>query len=151
MASEATTYFYTLLALGVIGLMITASFEAHAMDLRTASGKRELKGLLEAIASEGAELIALAEATDASSRVCLRLPGTLGNIRWWARLASDSTGAWVEGGLGDPWEGRPELRVELPWNVSVSGTYEGGVGTLSLSCSRQGSDIMLILGKWEAG
>lgn len=150
MASEATTYFYTLLSLGAIGLMLTATFQAHAGGLKAVSERQELERLLETIASEGTELVALAEATGASARVCLHLPRTVGNRLWWARLVTDSTGTWVEGAFGTPWEGRPEWRVELPMNVSASGTYEGGVGTLSLSCSTQGSQTVLTLSSWEA-
>ena len=151
MVSEATTYFYTLLALGAVGLILTAAFQAHAGSLQAVSERQELKRLLETIASEGTELIALTEATNASAKVCLRLPGTIGNRLWWARLVSDSTDAWVEGAFATSWEGLPEWRVDLPYNVSASGTYEGGVGTLSLTCAAQGSEIVLTLSSWEAG
>ncbi|RLI10475.1 hypothetical protein DRO42_01105 [Candidatus Bathyarchaeota archaeon] len=151
MASEATTYFYTLLALGFVGLMLTATFKTHAGSLQTASEQLELKRVLETIASEGTELITLAESTGASARVCLKLPRTIGDRLWWARLVSDSTGTWVEGAFGESWEGRPEWRVDLPPNVSASGTYEGGDGTLALTCSIQGSSIVLTLSSWEAG
>lgn len=151
MATEATTYLYTLLALGAIGLMLTATFQAHAGRLQTVSEGLELKRMLEAIASEGTELITLTEATGASARVCLRLPRTVGSKLWWARLVSDATGAWLEGAFGEPWEGRPQWRVDLPPNITASGTYEGGVGTLALTCSMQGSNIVLTLGSWEAG
>lgn len=151
MASEATTYFYTLMALGAIGLMLTATFQTHAGSLQAVSERQGLKRILETISSEGTELIALTEATGASAKICLRLPRTVGNRLWWARLVSDSTGTWVEGAFGTSWEGRPEWRVELPYNVSASGTYEGGVGTLSLTCAAQGSEIVLTLSSWEAG
>lgn len=151
MASEATTYFYTLLALGAVGLMLTATFQVHAGSLQAISERQELKRLLETIASEGTELIALTEATGASAKVCLHLPQTVGNRLWWARLVSDSTGTWVEGAFGKSWEGRTEWRVELLQNVSASGTYEGGVGTLSLTCEMQDSGIVLTMSSWEAG
>jgi len=150
MASEATTYFYTLLAMGAIGLMLTTTFQAHTSSLNIVSERHELKRLLETIASEGTELIALTEATNASTRVCLHLPHSIGNRLWWVRLVSDSTGTWIEGAFGTPWEGRPECRVDLPVDVSASGTYEGGVGTLALTCSRQGGGVSLTLGSWEA-
>jgi len=151
MASEATTYFYTLIALGTVGLMVTATFQTQAVGLRTISERGELERLLEVIAAEGTELIALTEAGGASAKVSLHLPRTVGDKRWWARLVSDSSGAWVEGAFGTAWEGRPELNVDLPWNISASGTYEGGVGTLSLACEAQGSEIVLTLSSWEAG
>ncbi len=149
MASEATTYFYTLLAMGAIGLMLTTTFQAHTSSLHIVSERQELKRLLETIASEGTELITLTEATNASTRVCLHLPRYIGNRLWWARLVSDSTGTWIEGAFGTPWEGHPDCRVDLPMNISASGTYEGGVGTPALTCSKLGDGISLTLGSWE--
>ena len=151
MTSVTTSYFYTLIALGSIGLLVTATFQAQTVSLRNFSEIMELERLLQTIAAEGTELIALTEAKGASTRVLLHLPQKVGESKWWARLVSDNSSAWVEGAFGTIWDGRPELRVDLPWNVSASGSYEGGVGTLSLACEVQGSDIILTLNSWEAG
>ena len=151
MASEATTYFYTLVALGAVGLMLTATFQTHTDSLHALAERQELRRVLETIASEGTELIALSEATNASSRVCLRVPNILGKRRWWVRLVSDSNETWVEGAFGPSWEGHPDLVVELPHIATASGMYQGGYGPLALACSINGSDIVMTLGSWEDG
>ncbi len=151
MPSEATSYFYTLVAVGVVALMLTNAFEIQASGLRNESEKLELGRLLENVASKGTELIALTEATGASARVCIKFPTMIGTKQYWIRLMSDNSDAWVEGGFGEPWTGDPKYRVELPRNVSASGTYRGGYGTFSLTCEPQYLGIVLALGRWEDG
>ncbi|UCH57339.1 MAG: hypothetical protein JSV18_08430 [Candidatus Bathyarchaeota archaeon] len=151
MPAQATNYFYTILAMGVVALMITNAFGLHASSLKAMSERRELKEILVSVAAEVTELAALTEATNASAKVCLHMPLLIGDKSYWIRLASDADDAWVEGAFGDPWTGQPDHRVELPWNVSVSGTYKGGYGTLALNCTIQGSGLALTLGRWEGG
>ncbi len=151
MPSQATNYFYTLVAMGAVALMLTNAFEIHAEGLERTSERQEMRGILSTVASEATELVALTEATGATTKICLRLPQLIGDKRYWIRLGSDASEAWVEGAFGDPWTGDPESRIALPWNVSASGTYKGGYGTLSLNCTVQGSVTVLTLGRWEAG
>lgn len=151
MPSQATNYFYTLVAMGAIALMLTNAFEIHANSLEGASERQELRGILSTVASEATELVALTEATGASTRICLRLPQLIGDKSYWIRLGTDASEAWVEGAFGDPWSGEPEVRFGLPPDVSASGTYKGGYGTLALNCTLQGSATVLTLGRWEAG
>ena len=135
MPSQATNYFYTMVAMGVIALMITNAFNLHSASLQSVSERQELKELLETVASEATELAALVEATNATTKISIHTPQMIGNKHYWIRLVSDSSEAWVEGAFGDPWTGSPEFRVDLPWDVSASGTYKGGYGTLSLNCT----------------
>jgi len=151
MPSQATSYFYTLVAMGAVALMLTNAFEIQASSLKSESERRELVRLLETVASEGTELVALTQATGATTRVCIRFPTMIGTKHYWVRLKSEGSGAWVEGGFGEPWVGEPRFRVELPGGISVSGTYRGGFGTLSLTCELQGSGTVLTLGRWEVG
>jgi len=151
MPSQATSYFYTLVAMGAIALMLTNAFEIQASSLKSESERRELGRLLETVASEGTELVALTQTTGATTRVCIRFPTMIGTKHYWVRLKSESSGAWVEGGFGEPWVGEPKFRVELPGGISASGTYRGGYGTLSLTCELQGSRTVLTLGRWEVG
>jgi hypothetical protein len=131
--------------------MLTNAFEIQASSLKSESERRELGRLLETVASEGTELVALTQATGATTRVCIRFPTMIGTKHYWVRLKSEGSGAWMEGGFGEPWVGEPRFRVELPGGISASGTYRGGYGTLSLTCELQGSGIVLTLGRWEVG
>ena len=151
MPSQATNYFYTLVAMGVISLMLTNAFEGQVGALEGVAEKKELRRLMEAVAAEGTELASITEATGATVKVNIETPTSLGNRQYWVRLESDGSRAWVEGGFGEPWTGTLLSETYLPWNVSASGTYRGGYGTLSLNCTDQGSGPVLVMGRWEDG
>ena len=151
MPSQATNYFYTMVAMGAIALMIANAFYLHSTSLQAVSERQGLKELLETVAAEATELVALAEATNATTKIGMHTPQMIGNKQYWIRLVSDSSEAWVEGAFGDPWTGSPDFRVDLPWDVSASGTYKGGYGTLSLNCTIEDADPVLVLGRWEGG
>lgn len=151
MPSQATNYFYTLVAMGVVSLMLTNAFEGQVGALEVTAEKKELRRLMEAVAAEGTELISITEATGATVKVSIETPTTMGNRQYWVRLTSDGSKAWAEGGFGDPWTGTLLREVFLPWNVSASGTYKGGYGTLSLNCTDLGSGPVLVMGRWEDG
>ncbi len=151
MPSQATNYFYTLVAMGVISLMLTNAFEGQVGALEVTAEKKELRRLMEAVAAEGTELMSITEATGATVKVSIETPTTMGNRQYWVRLMSDGSKAWVEGGFGDPWTGTLLREAYLPWNVSASGTYRGGYGTLSLNCTDLGSGPVLVMGRWEDG
>jgi hypothetical protein len=151
MPSQATSYFYTIVAMGVVALMITNAFKLQVAGLKAVSERHELRELLEAVASEATELIAFTEATNATAKVSLRTPTLIGDKEYWIRLYSDASEAWVEGAFGEPWSGNPDYRVELPWGISADGTYRGGFGTLMMNCTIQGGDPTVTLGRWESG
>jgi hypothetical protein len=151
MPSQATNYFYTLVAMGVISLMLTNAFEGQVGVLESTAEKKELRRLMEVVAAEGTELTSITEATGATVKVCIDAPTTIGSRQYWVRLRSDGSRAWVEGGFGEPWTGTLISEAYLPWNVSASGTYRGGYGTLSLNSTDQGSGPVLVMGRWEDG
>ena len=149
MPSQATNYFYTLAAMGVIALIITNVFELQVNQIETSAERRELMEILKVVASEGTELITLTESIGASTRITLHLPQRVGDKHYWLRLRTSMEGSWIEGGFGEPSTGTPELRVYLPWNMTSMGTYNGGYGKLSLKCTNDAGDHQLILNRWE--
>ncbi len=151
MPSHATSYFYTIVAMGVVALMITNAFKIQVTGLKAVSDRHELRELLEAVATEATELIAFTEATNATAKMSLHTPTLIGDKEYWIRLYSDATEAWVEGAFGEPWAGIPDYRVELPRGVNASGTYRGGFGTLMMNSTNQGGDQTVILARWESG
>ncbi len=151
MPSQATSYFYTIMAMGVVALVVTNAFKTQVTGLKAVSDRHELREILEAVATEATELVALTEATNATTKVSLQTPTLIGDKEYWIRLYSDSTEAWVEGAFGTPWAGNPDYRVELPWGVTASGTYRGGFGTLMMNSTLQGGVQTVTLGRWESG
>ncbi len=151
MPSQATSYFYTIVAMGVVALMVTNAFKIQVSGLKAVSDRRELRELLDAVATVATELIAFTEATNATAKVSLQVPTLIGDKEYWIRLYSDTSEAWVEGAFGKPWAGNPDFRVELPGGVDASGTYRGGFGTLMMYSTIQGGDQTVTLTRWESG
>ena len=151
MPSQATSYFYTIVAMGVVALMITNAFKIQVAGLEAVSDRQALRELLEAVATEATELMAFTEATNATAKVSLLTPTLIGDKEYWIRLHSDTSEAWVEGAFGKPWAGNPDHRVELPWGVDASGTYRGGFGTLMMNCTNLGGVQTVTLARWESG
>ncbi|MEE8354946.1 MAG: hypothetical protein V3S09_03890 [Candidatus Bathyarchaeia archaeon] len=151
MPSQATSYFYTIVAMGVVALVATNAFKIQVAGLKAVSDRQELRELLEAVATEATELIAFTEATNATAKVSLQTPTLIGDKVYWVRLYSDATEAWVEGAFGKLWAGSPDYRVELPGGVEASGAYIGGFGTLMLESAIQGGGPTVTLARWEGG
>ena len=151
MPSQATSYFYTIVAMGVVALMVTNAFKVQVAGLKAVSERHELREMLEAVASEATELIAFTEATNATAKMSLPTPTLIGDKEYWIRLHSDASEAWVEGAFGGPWAGHPDYRVELPRGIVASGTYRGGFGTLMMNCTIRGGEPAVALGRWEVG
>lgn len=147
MPSQATNYFHTILAMGAVALLTTYSVQTHANNLRMTAENGRLEKFIETVASEATELMALVKSTNSSFVVRLHTPTLIGTKRYWIRLASEESKVWIEGALGNPRIGMPDLRVFLPLNASTSGTYQGENGTLLLNCSIQGSTLQLTLGR----
>ena len=99
MPSQATNYFYTLVAMGVVSLMLTNAFEGQVGALESTGEKKELRRLMEAVAAEGTELVSITEATGATVKVSIEAPRQIGKRQYGVRLESDGSKAWVEGGL----------------------------------------------------
>lgn len=148
MPSQATNYFYTLIAMSVIALIITNIFELQINQIEAIAERKELLEILETIVTESTELITLTEITGSSTTLALNLPQSIGNKYYWLRIRN-LEGSWVEGGFGEPWTETVELRVYLPWNTTSTGTYRGGYGKLSLSCKIQAGEPLLTLNTWS--
>jgi hypothetical protein len=147
--SQATNYFYTLAAMGVIALVVTSTFNINVYGVKSAAERKQLLKVLDAVAAECTELTVLTEKTGASAEVTLKLPTRIGDKLYWVRLRTSDSGSWIEGGFGEPWNGIPELRVYLPWNTTSSGTYRGEYGTPSVNCTMSGGTPTLTLKRLE--
>jgi len=54
--SQATNYFYTIIAMAVVALMVTNAFNLSAIGIKATSERQELRRLLETVASEATEM-----------------------------------------------------------------------------------------------
>ena len=134
MPSITLGYLYTFVALMAVSSLLILSFMAYAEALRVSSETRQLKNLMDHVATESTELLTLTLATNATSEAFLPMPTSIGNKQYWLRLCNNSDKTWLEGGLGNvPMEGT-ELRVYLPKEASATGYCIGGYGAVHLRC-----------------
>jgi len=132
--SITPSYLYTFVALIAVSSLLVFSFMAYGDALRVSSEVKQLKNLMDYVATKSTEMLTLTLATNATAEVFLQMPAAIGNKQYWLRLCNDSAKAWLEGGLGNtPIEGT-ELRIYLPKEASASGYYIGGYGAARLKC-----------------
>ena len=149
MPTIAPNYIYAFFALIAISSILISAFATFATTLRSIPEIKQLENLLNHVAAEGYELIALTTVTNSTSEATLQLPSTIGNKRYWIRLCNESSKAWVEGALGEIHKNNMQNRVYLPKTVSAFGNYSSSHGPASLECKMTGSTISLHLKTWE--
>ncbi len=149
MPAFAPNYIYAFFALITVSSILISSFAAYAATLRTIPEVEQLRNLLENVAAEGYDLVALTITTNCTSEAVMHVPSSIGNREYWVRLRSESSKAWVEGALGEIHEGSSINRVYLPKEVSVSGSYSSGYGQAVLECRLNGSMVNLRLSTWR--
>jgi hypothetical protein len=135
----AASYLYTFIALMAVSSLLVFAFTDYAEAFRSSSELRQLQNLMDLVAAKSTETLTLALATNATSRVFIQTPASIGRKQYWLRLENDSEKTWLEGGLGNtPLEG-VDLRVYLPKMVLAEGYYVSEYGAARLTCSLIGS------------
>jgi len=132
--SITSSYLYTFVALIAVSSLLVFSFMAYADALRASSEVKQLKNLMNYVATKGTELLTLTLTTNATAEAFLQMPASVGNKQYWLQLRNDSSRAWLEGGFGNLPMEETELRVYLPKEVSATGCYISGYGAASLKC-----------------
>jgi len=145
----APSYIYSFFALVAISSILIAAFSSYTSALRRIPEVEQLQNLLNHVASEGYELVALATATNSTSRAILQLPSAIGSRDYWIRFRTEPARAWVEGSVGSAHHSTVAERVFFPKQVSAHGNYSCGHGPAFLECSMNGSIINLRLRTWS--
>ncbi len=144
MPSITPSYLYTFVALIAISSMLIFSFMAYADALRAPLEAKQLKNLMDYVASKGTELLTLTSTTNATTETYLQMPTAIGDKQYWLRLRNNSAEIWLEGGFGNTPTEDAELRIYLPSEASATGYYRGGYGAAHLKC-HFGSGVLQII------
>lgn len=146
MPSTVSSYIYTFVALIAISTILVATLNSSTVALRSTSEREQLRNLLNYVAAEGNEILALTAATNSTTHVFLRLPAAIGYQQYWMRVCNDSSRAWLEGSLGRLTENAAMYQVFFPRMISMSGYFMGGYGSAVLESYLNGSTLQLKLG-----
>lgn len=137
MPSITPSYLYSFIAIIAVSSLLVISFMTYTGTIRFSSEIRQLKNLMDSAAAKSTELLTITLTTNATTKSFIQMPATIGNKQYWLRLTNDSSGTWVEGGLGNvPYEGT-DLRVCLPREASATGSYIGGYGSALFECHQE--------------
>jgi hypothetical protein len=148
MPSPSIDFFYSFLAMMLVGTILTFSFASYAGLLREASEVNQLKETLKIVAAKAAEALSTVTEDNASVSIVIQLPLTIGNNYYWIRFANDSSTVWLEGAFGNtPISGEQEYRVYLPKKMMASGSFEGAYEFAQLNCSLNGSTPQIVLSR----
>jgi hypothetical protein len=107
---------------------------AYTDALRVSSEAKQLKNLMNYVATKSIDLLTLALTTNATADAHLQMPSAIGNKQYWLQLRNDSRNTWLEGGLGNTPVEETDMRIYLPKEVSARGYYIGGYGAACLKC-----------------
>lgn len=143
--SIVSSYIYTLVALTAVSALLLYSLNSYTLTLRSTSETDQLRNILNGVATKADEIQTLVTSTNSSLTVFLNLPATIGDQQYWMRVRNDSSSAWVEGSLGQIFEGNAELRVFISSKASTSGYYISAHGQASLRGYMNGSTPQLNL------
>ena len=146
MPSSSTDFIYSLLALLMVGMILTAAFSSYTGLLKQSSENRKLDDVLRKVGSE--VFYALTLLTDNNTTLILnfRIPPKIGDRYYWIRIANDSYSSWVEGGFGiEARSEEQEHRIYLPKKVYASGTFESRYEVAQINCSLIESEFRVLL------
>ena len=138
------SHIYMFVAMTAVGTLLIFSFNSYAATLRHVPEKEQLDNLLSHVAAKAIGIMTMTGG-DSTTKVYLDLPTSIGDRQYWIRLRNDSIQAWVEGGLGEIWNGTNVNRVFLPATPTATGEFIGDYGVATLACYRSGSELRLVL------
>ena len=150
MPSDSTDFLYSLLALSMVGIILTAALSSYGGLLKQSSEEKQLEDALKKVGSKAAYALMLLTENNATLSLNFKMPHKIGDRYYWIRIANDSSSSWVEGGFGlESRTGDQEYRIYLPRKVYASGTFESRYETARLNCSLVNSAPRIILGRRE--
>jgi hypothetical protein len=133
--SITPSHLYTFIALIVVSGILILSFMDYAEALRFSSEAKQLKNIMDGVASRCTELVTLALTTNSTNEATIQLPTRIGDKQYWLALVNDTSEAWLEGGLGGtPLQGM-DMRVHFPKAGLSTGYYISGSGAAKISSS----------------
>ncbi len=152
MPSITPSHLYTFIALIVVSGILVISFMDYAEALRFSSEAKQLKNIMDCVASKCTELLTLTLTTNSTTEAFIQTPKSIGNKQYWLALQNDSSEAWLEGGLGGtPLQGM-DLHVHFPKAGLSTGYYISGDGAVQISSSfKEDSLVILLTSSHESG
>lgn len=127
------SYVYSLFAALIVGTIVIYACSTYTINIRNEAATQQLTNIDEYVATQSLTILSHTTENKQNSTLSLNIPSGIGNQRFWIRISSDSSGAWVESGFGTTAAASPE-RICIPAAVLASGTFVSGSGRALLEC-----------------
>jgi hypothetical protein len=126
-------YVYSIFAALIVGAIIVYACSISTLNIRNQASEQQLKNIDEYVATHSLTLISHTTLNNQISTQYLDIPTSIGNQRFWIRIANDSSSAWVESGFGTTVV-LNDRQIGIPANVDASGAFISGSGRAKLQC-----------------
>jgi hypothetical protein len=144
MPSIIPGWVYSIFAAVIVGAIIIYACSISTLNVKNQANTQQLKNIDEYVATQSLSLLSHTTENRQNTTQFLDIPSSIGNQRFWIRIANDSSGAWVESGFGTT-PNSNNLQVNIPANFVASGYFISGSGRAKLQCQFENQIAALTL------
>ena len=126
-------YVYSIFAALIVGTIIVCTCNISTLNVKNQASNQQLKNVEEYVAIQSLSLLSHTTENNQNATQFLDIPSSIGNQRFWIRIANDSLAAWVESGFGTTLNSN-SLHMKIPANFDASGYFISGSGRAKLQC-----------------
>ena len=144
MPSIIPGYVYSIFAALIVGAIIVYACSISTLNVKNQANTQQLKNIDKYVATQSLSLLSHTTENNQNTTQFLDIPSSIGNQRFWIRIANDSSGAWVESGFGTTVSSN-NLQMSIPANIDASGYFISGSGRAKLQCQFENQTATLTL------
>ena len=144
MPSIIPGYVYSIFAALIVGAIIVYACSISSLNIKNQANTQQLKNIDKYVATQSLSLLSHTTENNQNTTQFLDIPSSIGNQRFWIRIANDSSGAWVESGFGTTVSSN-NLQMSIPANIDASGYFISGSGRAKLQCQFENQIATLTL------
>jgi hypothetical protein len=144
MPSIIPGWVYSIFAALIVGAIIVYACSIVSFNVKNQANTQQLKNVEEYVATQSLSLLSHTTENNQNTTQFLDIPSSIGNQRFWIRIANDSSGAWVESGFGTTLSSN-NLQMNIPANFDASGYFISGSGRAKLQCQFENQIATLTL------
>ena len=135
---------YSIFAALIVGTIIVCVCSISTLNVKNQANIQQLKNIEEYVTTQSLSLLSHTAENNQNTTQFLDIPSSIGNQRFWIRIANDSSGAWVESGFGTIPSSK-SLQVNIPAYFDASGYFISGSGRAKLQCQFENQIATLTL------
>jgi hypothetical protein len=144
MPSIIPGWVYSIFAALMVGAIIVYACSISSLNVKNQANTQQLKNIEEYVATQSLSLLSHTTKNNQNTTQFLDIPSSIGNQRFWIRIANDSSGAWVESGFGTTLSSNSFQR-NIPASFDASGYFISGSGKAKLQCQFENQTATLTL------